>query len=233
MEDELDEALEHEEPRHEDLNSLAAQKRARERFHAQMPKIEFGELYLNFRLTPLYLSIVERGILKATSQFYWLMQEQKDDIAQETWLYLLEGNRLPWLATDKELFTLGFYRALNAYSRLHRNNDAKALIVSQMKLPTIWGVGEGGQAEGETLHPQDWEGEVHVAHNMSDSMVDDLNASFTQEVLGLLNKDDRRFLVRYLRKSSAHDPAQRKRAERLRKKLKKAAERMESQYLQT
>jgi hypothetical protein len=209
---------------------LAAQKRTRERFHAKMPRINFDDQSPIFRPDERYNGIVERGMLSATSsKLRHLRPFQKDDVHQETWLYLLEKPmRLPLVATAKELFDLAYYTALRQYNYLHRDDpDAKPLVASNMKLPTL-----GEDEESEVIPPWDLEIETgRPVHNLTDSEVASLNEGFTKDMLATLKKDDRIFLTRYLRKSSKHSPAQRKRAERLRKKLQTAAAKGESQFI--
>ena len=209
------------EPLDENSASLAIQRRTRERFHEGMPRIDFDDVQPLFRPTTLYLSVIERGMLTATVKFWWQRQHVKDDIHQETWLRLLKPMRLPWIATAKELFTLAYYEALHCYNACCRDDpDAKPAVASQIASQSA-GEGEG---KGEEISPLE---RVDLTQYTPDPVVEQLidaeQSSAMDQNFGTLPLKDQRFLTRYAKKLQAHNPAQRKRAERLRKKMKENA----------
>lgn len=218
----------------EPTTPLARQKRARDPFTKGMPRIDFDDKSPILRPTVLYNSMLERGMLAATVKLYWLRPEAKDDVYQETWLYLLESTRLPEKATAKELFGLAYYTALHQYVALHRDDpDAKPLVASQMKLPTI-DADVGGHPDDKAAVILPWDLQTNktvAAVNIDDTVVANINKGVARDAMRVLNKDDRRFMARYLAKKSAHKPAQHKRAERLRKKLQSAGAKTESGFL--
>ena len=104
--------------------------------------------------------------------------------------------------------------------------------VSRMVLPQIGGEDESGQLddEGEVFLP--WDRETHtVAVNVDDTMVASLNEHFTKDMMSFLDRDERLFLARYLRKRTTHSDVQRRRFERLVKRLRYAAMQIESQFI--
>ena len=227
--DSIEESIDREDiPEPHEKGSLAAQKRTRERFHQGMPKIEFADQSPIFRPTALYLSIVERGMLSATAKITKLNQEAKDDIHQETWLYLLEDlMRLPWVATAKELFDLGQYMALHQHNALYRDDpDSKPKVFSQMKLKSV-----ECEDSVEEILPFDW---VDLtAQGAREPVVEDIlyaaRRDTMNDVLRAVSLADRRFLTRYETKLRRHTPAQRKRYQRLKERLKREGHDLMSQ----
>jgi hypothetical protein len=230
--DEFDEHIEPDEkPEHDNPNSLAAEKRTRERFHEDMPRIKFDDESPIFRSTVLYDSILERGMLSATSKLYWLPQESKDDIAQATWLYLLEKPmRLPWIATAKELFVLAYYPALRQYNRQFRDDpNAKAELISQMNTPNV-DCGDGI----EPLPPWD---RVDLTAHATDPKFDDLSYAPRPSMVAIsaavptLSQKDRQFMVRYSQNLRSHTNAQTKRYQRLKARLPERRDQLDGRKL--
>jgi hypothetical protein len=154
-----------------------------------------------------------------------------EDIRSQVWIKLLDGTIVLADARCGTLCRAAFKEARHLCTTYIRT-DGKMMPVSRMVLPQIGGEDESGQLddEGEVFLP--WDRETHtVAVNVDDTMVASLNEHFTKDMMSFLDRDERLFLARYLRKRTTHSDVQRRRFERLVKRLRYAAMQIESQFI--
>lgn len=143
------------------------------------------------------------------------------DIVQEVWVKTLEKGDL-----EGKSFAIQTKNVIRDWMR----RELPTMPVSQMTLQAA----DAEDEDSELLMP--WDHPLAAA-SVCPEVIEKINTAartekvkFVHDAVKGLNRNDRRFVDRYLSKKQVHDESQRKRFERLVKKLKKATREKESRF---
>jgi hypothetical protein len=144
-----------------------------------------------------------------------------DDIQQDVWVRMLKSGEQPNAR-------MAYKFARHRCSKWVRK-DSKTMPVSQMDLPAM----DPDDDDSESKMP--WDGiqqavePAWFAPDAWETIFDDCRRDDVRDALRALDKKDQRFLTRYLTNKQAHNPAQRKRYQRLVERMRKWYARVMSQ----
>ena len=183
--------------------------------------------------------IAQDAVARAVKSACWMSLSRStmlervvpEDILTEVWIMLLDGTIVLADAALGTLCKAAFKSARHLCSSYVRYSK-KTIPISRMELPQITDEESGEEGEGEVFLPWDWPTyTAPTGCGIDDTMVASLNEHFTKDMMDFLDRDERRFLARYLRKKTVHDATQRKRFERLVKRLRMEVQQIESQFV--
>lgn len=159
-------------------------------------------------LPPKLLSRKYVGIDPLTAKEVFAETQILDDVIQTAWIKLLEGKDLSGRAAN-----IAGRNAARNWLRL----ELKTIPISQLNLKQA----DPDDEDSENIMPWDTV-DINRPSQFESGvyrLLNEIDDDIRQEAVLALNKDDQRFLARYLSKKVKHTAQQRKRFQRLRAKL--------------